>query len=76
MYADVVLVAASGAELQAMSDVVVTYVSRWKVKLSSRKNMVMVVGKREARISWKIGEEMVDELEEFKYIGVCVDRKL
>ena len=27
-------------------------------------------------MSWKIGEEIVEEVEEFKYLGVWVDRKL
>ena len=58
VYADDVLVADSGAELQAMLDVVEVYVSRWKMKFNSRKSKVMVVGKREAGVSWKIGEEV------------------
>ena len=31
----------------------------------------MVMGKREAGVSWKIGEEIVEEL---KYLGLWVDR--
>ena len=34
----------------------------------------MVVGKRKAGVSWKIGEEIVEEVEECKYLGVWVDR--
>ena len=41
-----------------MVDVVEAYVSRWKLKFNSRKSKVMVVGKREAGVSWKIGEEV------------------
>ncbi len=71
MYADdVILVADSGAELQAMLDVVEACVSRWNMKFNSRKNKVMVVGKREVGVSWEIGEEIVEEVEEFKYLGV------
>ena len=73
---DVVLVADSGAELQAMLDVVVAYVSRWKMKFNTRKSKVMVMGKREAGVSGKIGKEIVEEVEEFKYLVVWVDRKL
>ena len=58
LYADdVVLVADSGAELQAMLDVVEACVSRWKMKFNSRKSNVMVVGKREAVVSWRIAEK-------------------
>ncbi len=46
MYADdVVPVADSEAELQAMLDVVEAYVSRRKMKFNSRKCKVMVVGR-------------------------------
>ena len=61
---DIVLVADSGAEQQAMLDVVDAYVSRWKIKFNSRRSKVIVMGKREAGVSWKIGEEIVEEVEE------------
>ena len=66
----------TGAELQAMLDVVEAYVSWRRMKFKSTKSKVMVVGEREARVSWKIGKEIVEEVEEFKYLGVSVDRKL
>ena len=52
------------------------YVMRWRVKFNSRKNKVMVVGKRESGGSWKIGVEIMEEVEEFKFLGVWFDRKL
>ena len=36
----------------------------------------MVVGKREGGPSWKIGEVIMEVVEEFKYLGVWFDRKL
>ena len=59
-----------------MLDVVEAYVSRWKMKFNSLKSKGMVVGKSEAGVSWKIGEEIDEELVEFKYLGVWVDKKL
>ena len=35
----------------------------------------MVVGERESGTSWKI-DEIMEEVEEFKYLGVWFDRKL
>ena len=64
---DVVLVADSGAGPQVMLNVVETHVSRWKMKFNSMKNKVMLVRKREAGVSW-IGEEIVEEIEEFKVL--------
>ena len=36
------------------------------MKFNSRKSTVMVVGKMEAGVGWKIGEKIVEEVEEFK----------
>ena len=41
----------SGAELQAMLDVVEVNVSRWKINFNSRMSKVMIVGKREVGVS-------------------------
>ena len=51
-----------------MLDMVEAYVSRWKMNFNSRKSKVNVVGKREAGASLKIGEEIVAEVGEFKYL--------
>ena len=45
-------------------------------EVNSRKNKIMVVGKREGGMSWKIGEEIMEEVKEFKYLGVWFDKKL
>ena len=36
---------------------------RWKMRFNSRKSKVMV-GKRKVGASWKIGEEIVEDVEE------------
>ena len=51
-------------------------VSWRKMKFNSIKSKVIVVEKSAAGVSWKIGEEIMEEVEEFKYLGVWVDRKL
>ena len=40
------------------------------MKLNSRKSKIMVGVKREGGASWKIGEEIMKEVEEFKRGGV------
>ena len=57
-------------ELQTMLEVVQAYVMRWRMKFNSRKSKIMEVGKREGGTSCKIGEEIMEEVEEFKYLGV------
>ena len=77
MYADnIVLVADSGIEMQTTLEMVQACVMRWKMRFNSRKSKIMVVGKRKGRMIWKIGEEIMEEVEEFKYLGVWLDRKL
>ena len=62
MYADdIVLVADSGMELQTMLEVVQVYVMRWRMKFYSRKNKIMVVGKRASGTSWNIDEEIMEK---------------
>ena len=58
-----------------MLKVVQTYAMWWRMKFNSRKSTIMVVGKREGGMSWKIGEEIMEEVEEFKSLGVWFDRK-
>ena len=39
------------------------------MKFNSRKSKIVVIGKREGGTSWKIGEEIMEEVEEFKDLG-------
>ena len=72
---DIVPVADTGMELQIMLEVVQACVIRWRMKLHRRKSKIMIVGKKEGGTSWKI-DEIMEEVEEFKYLGVWFDRKL
>ena len=59
-----------------MLKLVQTYAMRWRMKFNSRKSTIMVVGKREGGMSWKIGKVIMEGVEEFKYLGVWFDRKI
>ena len=72
---DIVLVADLRMELQTMLEVVQAYVMRWR-KINSRKSKIMVVRKREGEMSGKIGEELMEEVVEIRYLGVWFDRQL
>ena len=58
-----------------MLEMVQAYAMRWRVKFNSKMIMIMI-GKREGEKSWKIDEETMEELEEFKHLGVWFDKKL
>ena len=67
-YADNFLVADSGAELQAMLDVVEAYMSGCKIKFNSRKKQGHGSGEEGSRSELEDGEVIVQEVEEFKYL--------
>ena len=56
--------------------VVQAYVMRWRMKFNSRKSKIIIVGKRDSGTSWKIGENIIEEIGEFKYLGVWFGWKL
>ena len=70
------LAADSEMKLQTMLEVVQAYVMRWRTKFNSRKSYIVVFGKRRGGMSWKMGEEIMEAVEEFKYLRVWFDRKL
>ena len=61
MYADDIVLADSGMELQTVLEVVQAYVMRWRMKFNTRKSKIMLVGKREGGMCWKICEELMEE---------------
>ena len=52
-----------GQSCRLLLNVGEAYVSRWMMKFNSGKSKVMVVEKREAGMSWKIGKKILEELE-------------
>ena len=47
-----------------MLEVVQLYMVRWRIKLNSKKCKIMIVGKWKGRMSWKNGDEIMEEVEE------------
>ena len=63
-------------ELPTLLEVVQAYVMRWRMKFNSRNSKILVVGKWEGGTSWKIGEDIMEEIEELKCSGVWYERIL
>ena len=59
-----------------MVEVVQAYVMRCRMEFNSRKSIIFVVRKREGGTCWKIGEEIMELVEEFKFLVVWLERKL
>ena len=73
LFADDMVVMAESAEglqhnLQVMSDVL----SKWELKVNWRKTKVMSVARKSEECEVKIGEEVIDQVEEMKYLGVMI----
>ena len=65
MYADgIVLVVDSGDGVADYIEVVQAYAMRLRMKFNSKKSNIMVVGKREGEMSWKISRETMEEIGE------------
>ena len=64
------LIAEAGEELQKMLDMIERYAEMWKFRFNARKSKVMVVGKKNSGEKWRIGDEEMEEVESFKYLGV------
>ena len=77
LYADdIVLIAETGEELQKMLDMVGRYAEVWKFRFNARKSKVMVVEKKNGGEKWRIGDEEMEEVESFKYLGVWFDQRM
>jgi hypothetical protein len=66
----VVLMAESPRELQTLLQISHELAKKWNLKFNSKKSKVMVVGKRiNTNSTWKLGDESIEEVNEYKYIG-------
>ena len=71
---DVVLMAESARELQSLLQISHQFAKQWNLKFNSRKSKVMVVGKRiNNNLTWKLGDESIEEVKEYKYLGYFVN---
>ena len=69
---DIALLASCARELQAMLDVAAEFVSRWRLKFNPKKCGVLVVGQKKQQRRWCLGKAKIDEVDEYKYLGVWV----
>ena len=53
-----------------MLDLVGRFVKDWQMQCKAKKCGVLVVGEKRKKRLWKLGKESVEEVEEYKYLGV------
>jgi len=79
LYADdIVLLADNRYALQAMLDKVAEYAKKWRFELNPKKSEVVVFGLRYAPrgIEWKLGEHVIKQVSQYKYLGIELTRGL
>ena len=72
---DIALLASSASELQAMLDVAAEFASKWRLKFNPKKCGILVVGQKKQQRKWHLGRDRIDEVDEYKYLGVWVNRQ-
>ena len=74
---DIALIAETEEELQRLLDVASAFVIKWNLSFNFNKSKVLVVGKRVNRSKqWKLGSDLIEEVNEYKYLGVYFSRSL
>ena len=72
---DIVLIAKSDKELRKMLSVVAIYAEKWKLRFNAKKCGVLVVGEKKTNRVWKLGKDNIGEVDEYKYLGVWINRQ-
>ena len=74
---DVVLMANSQDELQKSLQISHNCACKWNLRFNSKKSKVMVIGKNLNKNSnWVLGNEKIDEVNEYKYLGHFINRSM
>ena len=74
----ILLLADNRYALQAMLDKVAEYAKKWRFELNPKKSEVVVFGLRYAPrgIEWKLGEHVIKQVSQYKYLGIELTRGL
>jgi hypothetical protein len=79
LYADdIVLVTDSRYKLQRMLDAVTTYAKKWRFELNPKKSEVVVFGVKypPRNVTWKLGDNNIKQVTQYKYLGIELTRTL
>jgi hypothetical protein len=74
---DIALIAETEEELQTLLDVASAFLIKWNLYFNSNKSKVLAVGERVNRSKqWKLGSDLIEEVNEDKYLDVYFSRSL
>jgi hypothetical protein len=74
---DVVLIADNEQDLIHMLNTAAEFSKKWKMHFNHSKSNVLVVGKRVNKNKlWKLGDDFINEVDSYKYLGIHINRNL
>ncbi|VDI50499.1 Hypothetical predicted protein [Mytilus galloprovincialis] len=74
---DIVLLGNTEEELQILLNIAHKFVSKWSLKFNSSKSKILVTGnKKDSDKKWYLGNDLIEEVNEYKYLGVYFSRSL
>ena len=74
---DIVLMGTSDEELQSLLDITAKFAEKWGMKFNPSKSKVLVVGQKLNKTKkWRLGNNELEEANEYKYLGVYFSRSL
>ena len=74
---DIVLIGKTEVELQSLLTIAGIFASMWNMKFNTSNSKVMVIGKRlDKGNEWKMGNSILIETNDYKYLGVYFSRSL
>ena len=69
---DMVLMSDTAEGLESNLEVMSQVLSRWEVKVNCMKTRVMRVARQKGRCEVKVGDEVIEQVDEMKYLGVMI----
>jgi len=74
---DIVLIAEDKTDLQKMLDIAATFAKQRKLEFNHDKSNVVIVGQRgTSNIKWALGDKVISEVNQYKYLGVQISNNI
>ena len=73
---DIVLIAPNEEALQTMLDIANTFAVKWNFLFNDKKSKILITGQRISNKKWQIGNKLLDETANYKYLGVIINRQI
>ena len=59
-----------------MLDIAAKFANNWGLKFNSKKSQIMTIGRRKTDKKWRLGDQFIYETNEYKYLGVMMNKQM